>query len=235
MKSSARDQPCANGSLPVLTAEAATCYTIRNGWAWAHIFVRHGVGQTGSGDPRGWVHVAVISDYGSFGYCWTHIGGTPWVEFLTNLDMHYAMQKMLGERFRVPLSGSEALDRALPLIIDNRRNGMSKADARELFDAAKEAETCDGVQAFLRDWDDRSGGLFYRHELWDSRWDKVNPQAEGFWRDIWPHFLTAIGDGTGGDPSPTGQLRDLKQPISPHEGTASTDQNNHPKSEGAGE
>lgn len=169
----------------------ATCYEVRDGWAWAHIFVRNGT----SGD-RHWVHLSAICDYGSLGYCWTHIG-EDWRSFLRGLDKHYAGQKLWGERFRVPLDGREAQAKALALILDGRRKqGWEKADARTLYDAAKEAEPDEGCQAFFRDWDGLSGGLFYRMELWDARWDKINPQAEGFWADIWPHFIAALAEDT---------------------------------------
>jgi hypothetical protein len=174
------------------TVHPADCYTIRNGWAWAHLFVRHGISQEER--PRHWVNVACISDYGSFGYCWTHIG-EDWRAFLCGLDMHYAMQKFMGERFRVPLTGDEAQAKARGLVIDGRRRqGWSKAVARELWEAALRAEPYDGCAAFLRDWDSESAGLFYSHELWDGRWDKVNPQAEGFWSEVWPHFTQALAD-----------------------------------------
>lgn len=176
----------------VVLHDNAACYEVRNGWAWAHIFIRYGTARQHNGAPRYWVHVAIISDYGSFGYCWTHIG-EDWRKFLAGLDMHYAMQKFMGAHFRVPLTGEEARARAKAIVLDGRRKqGWPKTVARTLWNAAEEAETDDGCSTFLRAWDNCSAGLFYSYELWDSRWDKVNPQAEGFWRDIWPHFAAAL-------------------------------------------
>jgi hypothetical protein len=194
-------QPSGADSASVTTSDA-TCYTVRNGWAWAHIFVRHGVEQ--GERPRHWVHVATISDYGSFGYCWSHIG-EDWRAFLSGLDMHYAMQKFMGEHFRVPLSGIDAQEKGRALVLQDRRDrGLDKADARTLYDAANEADTDDGCRAFLRDWDQRSYGLFYAREYWDGRWDTVNPQALGFWREVWPHFVAAL-EGVATTPTADGE------------------------------
>lgn len=187
----------------------ATCYAVQNGWAWAQIFVRHGIAKANDRD-RHWVHVAVISDYGSFGYCWSHIGAD-WRRFLSDLDMHYAMQKFMGERFRVPLDGDEAQTKARALILRDRREGnLDKADARTLWDAALTAEPYDGCAAYLRSWDYLSDGLFYAREYWDCRWDKVNPQASGFWEQIWPHFVETLAEEGAQHASDTREARQAK-------------------------
>lgn len=173
-----------------VTQSDATCYTVRNGFAWAHIFVRHGVGETNAGDPRGWVNVSILSDYGSFGYCWSHIGGRPWQKFLREVGFDYAMQKMMGDRFKVPMDLHSAGNKVREIVIDGRRNGsMSKDDARALWDAL---DYCDDQASFLRDLDEHSSGAMYRNELFYSNWEEANPQAVGFWREIWPHFLDVI-------------------------------------------
>jgi len=177
-----------------VTTREATRYTVRNGWAWAHVFVDHGVAKAAlsNGGDRHWVNVSIISDYGSFGYSWTHIGGD-WREFLSGLDMHYAMNKMMGERFRVHLDGEEAAAHARTLVLDDRRQGsISKVDARDLWDGIDVADKDDGGRAFFRSWDSWSNGKPYEREYYMDRWDKVNPQAEGFWSEIWPLFAARI-------------------------------------------
>lgn len=176
-----------------VTTSPATCYTVRNGWAWAYIFVRHGTSHDRpSGDARHWVHVSVISDYGEFGYCWSHIG-EDWRAFLSGLNFGYAMRKMLGARLDVPLDVDEAFEKAKAIVLRYRRGqSLDRKDARALFDAIEDSSGADDCRDFLRRWDDNSGGLFYRYELWDCRWDKPNPQAEGFWSEIWPHFCAAL-------------------------------------------
>lgn len=78
--------------------ETADCFRVRNGSAWAEIFVRHGIGTMDDGKtPRRWVHLSVLSDFGDFGYCWSHIGGD-WVSFLSGLEFDYAMGKLFGSR-----------------------------------------------------------------------------------------------------------------------------------------
>lgn len=171
-------------------AHEAQCYSIRQHFYWAYIFVRHGAGETDAGNPRGWVHVSVLSDFGHFGYCWSHIGSRPWWRFLGEISFDYAMNKMLGRQFDVPLDIDAARDKLRAHVIDQRKTDcMSKKDARDLWDAAA---ICDSGVRFLEDLDAYSNGAMYRHELWDMRWTQPNPQAVGFWKHIWPHFITAI-------------------------------------------
>lgn len=178
------------GTIDISNAPA-TCYTIRNGWSWAHIFMRHGMGETNDGHARGWVHVSVISDFGSFGYCWSHTGNTPGPKFLGELSFDYAMRKMFGQAYDVPLCVDDMAKKVREIVLDARRQGsMPKDDARSLWDALP---YCEDQATFLRDLDDHSGGAMYRHELYDDRWTEPNPQARGFWADIWPHFLEALG------------------------------------------
>lgn len=178
---------------PTVTATPAVCYTVRNDWAWAHIFIRSGMGQTGNGDPRGWVDVSVISDFGSFGYCWSHIGNRPWQEFLAEVDFHYAMQKMMGPRFTEHMSMDECAEKARRTVLQLRReDSLTKTDARELWDAIPDIDTEYPPQAFLSEWDRASSGAMYRNELWDMVWLKEAPQAVGFWAEIWPHFVASI-------------------------------------------
>lgn len=165
------------------------CYTVRNGFAWAYISVRSGVGQTGTGDPRGWVNVAALSDYGTFGYCWSHIGSEPWWKFLADLDFEYAMRKMLGARYDAPLDLEAACDKVKAMVLEHRREGSwSREDARALWDALP---YCNET-TFLADLDHHSDGAMSRHELWYCRWTQPSPQARGFWDDIWPHFIAGI-------------------------------------------
>ncbi len=174
----------------IANGDDVSCFTVRNGFAWAHIFVRHGMGETGKGDPRGWVHVSVLSDYGSFGYCWSQIGSEPWWEFLADLDFEYAMRKMLGQHFEVPLDIDACREKAKRFVIERRRErSMSREDARELWNAMW---WCDDALTFLADLDRQSGGAMYRHEMWDMRWTEPSPQARGFWEEIWPHFIAGI-------------------------------------------
>jgi hypothetical protein len=201
----------------------AECYEIRNGWAWAHIFVRHGTApEMGRDGVRHWVHLSIISDYGEFGYCWSHIG-EDWRRFLSGLDMHYAMNKMLGARFRVPLTIDEAEQYGRQTIIQYRREGSLDADdARKLWDGLTDADRDADLGTFLRDWDRCSEGRWYAHDWWDHRWDKVNPQAEGFWRDIWPHFVRELAQQAETPPQPTGDCTGGRTGCSVGPGTNQT-------------
>lgn len=190
---------------PRVERDGAACYLVNNNWAWAHIFIRDG--QAGYGDSlRHWVEVSVVSDFGEFGRHWSHIG-CDWREFLSGLSFDYAMGKMLGSRFRTPLSVADAADKARREVLDLRRQGgLSRPAARDLWNAIGDAEGTDGnARDFLREWDHFSSGAMYANQLYDARWDEPSAEARGFWEEIWPHFITAIspaGDGVGRDPRP---------------------------------
>lgn len=174
-----------------VSTSPATCYTVRNGWAWAHIFVQHGMAQEERG-PRYWVHVSILSDYGDFGYCWSHIGER-WQAFLAGISFDYAMQKMMGPRFSEHLSLDDCKAKARELVLDRRRNdGLTKTEARELWDAVDDTDENYPVEAFLCEWDRASSGAMYRNDLWDGNWKQPAPAAVGFWSEIWPHFTAAI-------------------------------------------
>lgn len=173
--------------------ESAACYLIRNGLPWAEIYVRHGMGKTGAGDPRGWVNVSVISDFGSFGYCWSHIGATPWHEFLATLDFDYAMNKFLSGKHRVSVDGHEAQRRAHAHVLRLRRERtLSKDQASALYHGATTADPDQGLSVFLSDWGRESGEPFHRFEMWSYDWKMESPAARGFWSDIWPLFVAEI-------------------------------------------
>lgn len=177
------------------TTSPATRYTVRNGWAWAYLYVDHGVVKADklTSNDRHWVSVSVISDYGSFGFCWSHIG-EDWRDFLAGIDFDYAMKKMMGLRLWVPLDVSEASDKAKSTVIDLRRHDcLSREEARDLYDAAESASgDAFNCQHFLAEWNSESMGKVSSRDLYDGRWEKYNPQAVGFWADIWPHFIAAI-------------------------------------------
>lgn len=180
---------------PSVKTSPSTRYTVRNGWAWAHLYVDHGVEKDSNltGGERRWVNVSVISDYGSFGFCWSHIGGD-WRDFLASLDFDYAMKKMMGLRLWKPLEVHEAADKARSLVIERRRrDGLTLTDARALYDAIEGARgDAFNCQQFLAEWNTESEGLVSRHDLYDDKWEKYDPQAEGFWAEIWPHFVAAL-------------------------------------------
>jgi hypothetical protein len=169
----------------------ATCFSVRNGWAWARIFVRSGEALCLDGSTRHWADISVISDYGSFGHHWSHMG-EPWYEFIQGLDFGYAMQKFMGERFQVPMRIEDARAKVRRVVLEQRREGsMDADDARGLYDGAND---CEEAATFLEDLDRASSGAMYRHELWDWKWTEPNPQARGFWDEIWPHFTAAVRD-----------------------------------------
>ncbi len=175
-------------------APSLECRTIRNGFYWAHIFVQEGCGKLNDGSPRHWANVAILSDFGTFGYCWTHMG-EPWPEFCRDLDFHYAMGKLAGRHFYEPLDIDECRIKTREIVLERRRTDcMTKEDARALWDALLD---CCEASTFLADLDRLSDGAMYREELWDARWEQPSASARGFWSEIWPHYLAAIATEAG--------------------------------------
>lgn len=168
--------------------EPAESYYIRSSdaFSWAYVFVKTGKRT----ENEEWITVSVVSDFGNFGYAWTHVGASG-KRFLTEISFEYAMEKFLGERFRV-FDKDKTVQALREHVIDRRRNGTwKKSDARELWDLVSEAQSCSFEHEFFRGIEEGSD-YFWRDSLYEMRRTSPCPQAVGFWKFIWPEFVRAL-------------------------------------------
>jgi hypothetical protein len=186
---------------PRVSNTEARRFVVHHGWAWAHIFVSHGVRHR---EPMAyewhtqedleitWVSVSANSDYGCYGFVWSHCGHqVAWSDFLARIGFDYAMNKMAGDRFRTWKRGADLANQAKRLVLDVRRqNGCTKDEARELWDDIPDPDHYPGP-AFYTEWE-RSNSDVYRFEFYESDWEEVNPQVQGFWDKCWIPFVDQL-------------------------------------------
>lgn len=177
-------------------------YQVRNGYEWGTIYVRP---LKSVRDDSFGAEVTANSTYGVYGYTWTHMG-CDWRAFLTSVDMHYAMNKMAGQRFHVPTDKDEWLAGQRAYLAErdaeNSRYGWhsdeTKALYKELGEALDEIEDqgdlfdCEGPTAFFREYDRITAGKAYGQELYSIANEKINPQVIGFWDKIWLPFVASL-------------------------------------------
>ena len=130
--------------------------------------------------------VDIQSDYGSYSYSWHNIGEKPLRDFLPRLSFGYFMEKACGSsymRFDTEATKQEILQD----ILKYRREGISKEDARELWDDAQDFSDSTEDSFFASRFASDLCRILYDHE-----WAAIpcvkspTPEALGFWKVIWP-------------------------------------------------
>lgn len=177
-----------------------TLFTIRDGWEWGNIFVR----PTAEG-----AEVVAHSTFGTYGYTWGAMGGD-WREFLSSCSREYAMRKLAGQSYDVPLDRDEFIA-AMRAEIDDYEKGA--LDSWGILDAEQDRriKACRDALDDEWGWDDvpldalfwhfneHASGAPYAMELYETRLTKINPQVVGFWDTIWTPFAQAMS-ACGQDP-----------------------------------
>lgn len=171
-------------------AHTAELYTIRpeGTFEWAHIVV----------DERTGLFVA-HGGFGTFGYCWTHIGKQTLKQFLAGLEYDYFFGKVADSRGR--MFCPEATLRVIrELIVERRRGGgLDKGSAREAWDELGGMSAPLNPHEFMAELDDCPAVMkALRYDLFDLARDRRDPKCVGFWEQIWPEFLAAIAEPADG-------------------------------------
>jgi hypothetical protein len=169
-----------------VTKYEAQCYHVSNGYDGASIFLRYWPRDDGGSSG----YISVVGSFGCFGHYFGNTGGD-FRDFLCGCDKWYLSGKFFGTEARVFDSDktAEALKR---LVIERRRDGSIERDeAREMFDAVKDADGYNSEEAFFMFLSDRFP-KFYQWEIYGLGERVMNPQAEGFFSDIWPGFVAEM-------------------------------------------
>lgn len=169
-----------------VTKYQAQCYHVSNGYDGASIFLRYWPRDDGGSSG----YISVVGSFGSFGHYFGNTGGD-FRAFLCGCDRYYLTGKFFGLQARVFDCDKtvEALKRRL--IAWRRDNTINREDAREMFDAVNEAGGNNSEEAF---WMQLSGDMprFYDLEIYMLGERVMNPQAVGFFDDIWPGFVAEL-------------------------------------------
>ena len=164
-------------------------FSVRNGWEWGNIFVR---------PLKDGAEVVAHSSFGTFGHNWIAMGGD-WREFLLSCSREYAMRKLAGRSYDVPLSCAEFIATMREKLDDYEK---SVIDAWGILDPDQERRIKLCRDAFDYDWgwedvpeqalfwhfNEQAGGAPYTLEFYEARMTKINPQVVGFWEMIWEPF-----------------------------------------------
>lgn len=164
-------------------------YDIRakDGYGWAIILIDEKAGL-----------FSTVSDYGNYGYIWTHHGCKSIKEFLLGMekDPYYFMNKLAqGERI---FDAKETFKECGEAVIKARRaDTITKEQARECFDFLKD---------LMDDVDNDKTAYHYRiieckvlmDEVFGESWEYIpyrerfSYQLEGFFRDIVPELMEVL-------------------------------------------
>jgi len=165
---------------------------VKNEQAREHgtFFVVEGCEQSKNGETRYWCQLTCNTPFGVVG---TYFGsmGAPAAKFLSGCNKDYILGRLWGLETEV-YDGDVAKANLVKWVLRERKS-------RELsHDSAK-----DLLQAIdCADFDNEHGfqSLVYGHapfyqvfsEGGGSDYKVPNPQAEGFWQDLWPGFLAEL-------------------------------------------
>ncbi|MCS3690895.1 hypothetical protein [Bradyrhizobium elkanii] len=157
-------------------------YIIRADHEWAFIYVDEKTGV-----------FAAYSSFGTYAYCWAHIGTSTLKEFLSELDFDYFMGKTRGLElkqfdFHATIKGMKEF------ICDQRRQeALDKDEARDAWYDIEAIENRISVDLFVDDvYASKPICEAYGNDFEDVIRNRPDPQCVGFWRAIWPEFLKRI-------------------------------------------
>lgn len=184
--------------MTVTKSPNATVYRVQNNGEWATIVLEAWERKPVS-DIRPYTYMGellIYSSFGRFGYQWTACG-TEFKKFLLGLDCGYFMEKMYAGKttvFDFDLSIKELKEKVRSV---RRDGGIDKDEARALYEAVESVDYSDSDADFISacmsaDIRDYAGSKCNFDEPWDFVRHTINPQCEGFWREIWPEFCNQL-------------------------------------------
>jgi hypothetical protein len=173
-------------------------YAIRNGHEWATICVREFTSRVPTGDREPYFggEILINSSFGSWANTWNACG-CRFKEFLTDIEFDYTFRKFMGNKLWI-FDGEGTVKGLKERVIEDRKIGeLQKDHARSIWDAIEERQSdlehsADSfVNAMWAIGDDLHMRRWFS-EPWEMTRDRYDPQAQGFWRDIWPTFKAEL-------------------------------------------
>jgi hypothetical protein len=162
----------------------ADCYTIRANGEWGTFYVREGVDDGG----HHWCELTCNTAFGCVGHYWGSMG-RPAPKFLAKVDKGYLLGKLWGTKTKVFDPGAAISDAKRALFAMRRAADISAVRARDVYDDICNAEPDEHGWHLLVD---ECEWLYDRMVDGASYGMVPNPQAEGFWRDLWPTFIAEL-------------------------------------------
>lgn len=193
--------------MPV-TKTTRECYEVREGrpgGEWANITL-----ACWDNPPQpGYSHtsmyyggeIQIHSSFGSWGHAWNSCA-VPFKQFLTGAEFDYVFTKFMGTKLDCFDGDASAREVRKWIVEDRRSGGMSKAEAREAWDAFEDVRSMAEYSEhdFGTAMMDVARSLGDRHPMHDNfadpcgwpRCTRYDYQAAGFWKRLWPLFCDAL-------------------------------------------
>lgn len=165
---------------------AAEVITIHVGYEWGFFVVDEQVGLFNA-----------QTSFGDFNHIWSHRGSQTLKQFLLDLDYSYFMGKTHPTRGMV-YDKAASVKRMKERILQYRRERViDLAEARAAREAIERIDTLDGdigsEDVFLHlCYDDRDIYALMQGDFEGVAVKVRDPQCEGFWTRLWPHFIDHI-------------------------------------------
>lgn len=155
-------------------------YIIRKNHEWAFVYVDETTGV-----------FSCYSSFGTYAYCWTHIGGQTLKEFLRDLNFDYFMGKTRPGYW---CFDAEATVKGIKLsIIERRRDGyIDKSDARNAWADAEDLWHDNQHEFFEQLCSSDPLMKFYNGDYCDIGRERPDGNSRGFWETIWPEFVQRL-------------------------------------------
>lgn len=170
-----------------VTRHQAQCYHVSNGYDGAAIFLRHWPRDDGGSSG----YISVVGSFGEFGHYFGNCGGD-FRAFLCGCHHGYLTTKFFGVEARV-FDCDATVIVLKRLVCDRRRKGRFDTEtAREMWNAVKDADGSNTSDVFFTRIQDAWGSYFWDAEVYSMGETVMNPQAKGFFEDIWPGFVAEL-------------------------------------------
>lgn len=165
------------------------CIRLNINGEWGSFHLREGV--SGEGERQNhWCELTCNTSFGTVGYYWGSMG-RPAARFLAKIDRGYALNKLWGADAHV-FDADVAMAQARAVILSKRKAGdLSSEQARDRWDDLADHRPTDEFEfremVYTTDW-------LYAY-LCDGHGpigQVANPQAIGFWEELWPAFIAEL-------------------------------------------
>ena len=167
-------------------------YSVWNNYEYATICLDEWQHSEGEALRHGG-EILILSSYGTFAHAWTACG-KPFKQFLLGIGHDSFMRKCLGRDANV-FDGEATFKLAPKRVLEARRHGdLWKSDARHLYDQlqSREGDLKASADGFLLNIPLVANNAA-QESLFDDAYDMIrekrNPQAVGFWENLWPVFV----------------------------------------------
>jgi len=143
---------------------------------------------------KGWENcdagsLAITGEYGPWEHSWTSIGAGTFGEFLSGLEMHYAMRKLAGSgAYEFDLQETQRAVRRY--ILDTRmRQDLTKDQARKFYTLVDDMRGRTAEEAYAGTGESLVYELFRGEPIVSKR---VCANVRHFWDNLWPLIVREV-------------------------------------------